>query len=86
MTMPRLVLLLLVVSCAPPPGKCVKQTDCAADQVCSFVVEPDGGTCTRRCNDDAECASESPRTKCGKFYGPNNPDGGAVAGYACNSR
>lgn len=84
MTMPRLALLLLAVSCSPPSGKCVKQTDCAADQVCSFVVEPNG-ECTRLCNDDAECASESPRTSCSKFYGPRDPDGGAVAGYACKS-
>lgn len=86
----RFVLLLLVVSCSPPSGKCVKQTDCAADQVCSYVVEPDAGTCTRPCTnagvDAPECASESPRTSCGKFVGPPDPDGGAVAGYACNLR
>lgn len=83
MTIFRFVLLLLVVSCSPPSGKCVKQTDCAADQVCS---ENGGNVCTRRCDADSDCATEAPRTVCRKFVGPENPDGGAAAGYACAVR
>jgi hypothetical protein len=83
MTIPRLVLLLLFVSCSAPSGQCVKQTDCAADQVCS---ETGGNVCTRRCDGDADCASEGPRSFCRKFVGPNDPDGGVVAGYSCAVR